>query len=624
VRDAKQEELFMKEIFRENRRFKITVLVLLVVLVAAMILWILYPSHVESTAIPALPDLTGQSTVVVEYVKKMNEEALASPSSDHAVGNLAMAYQSNFFYHEAKTCYKRASELNARDWQWTYYSALIDEELGDTKATIDKLTHVLEVNPDVSQAWFRLGNSYLKTNLYKDAEKAFHQVLALKEYFPEEQSRIDLSNTGAFPLKAYASYNLARAAFQQDNLDEAKTILDRLVEQSPKFGPAYRLLGNVYQKLGDDKKGSEFDTRAGDFESYLPPADPMYDEMILSSRNVAFLVKQFDIAAKSENYKWTLSLMDRLLAISPNDGEVLTKRIKLALDMQKLSIVDSLLPSFFRLCGSDALKLIDMARYFVYRGQFEPAVILLRRAIAINPKALDAHLLFIDILMEFRQYEMGINYCNELVSMEPKNADIRNRLARMYIEKGNIENAKQQMKIAQRLSPNDETKFIMLGRIAKKEGSPQSALDGYRKALNLNPRNVDIQLEVGNYLVDLRKWGEALTHFQNSLTTSPNDIDLLERYAWVLAVCPAQDLRNGRKALALANRLALRRKYTKPQEMRCGMTLAAAYACAGQFDQALEVAKKYLGWAKTMKDSSYLRRLEVMVSFFQSKKLYTL
>jgi tetratricopeptide (TPR) repeat protein len=617
----------MKEIFKENRRFKISALVAFVVLVAAMIFWILYPStayRLESTAIPALPDLTGQPKAVVEYVQKVNEEALASPSSDHAVGNLAMAYQSNFFYHEANTCYKRASELNARDWRWIYYSALIDEELGDTKATIEKLNRTLELNPEVSQAWFRLGNSYLKTNSFQDAETAFHKVLALKEYFPEAQSRLDLSNTGAFPLKAYASYNLARAAFQQDKLTEAKTILEQLVEQYPKFGPAYRLLGNVYQKLGDETRSNEFDTKAGDFESYLPPADPMYDEMILSSRNTAFLIKQFDIAAKSENYKWTLSLMDHLLAISPDDGEVLTKRIKLALDMQVFRTVDSLLPAFYKLCGSDDKKLIDMARYFVYRAQYEPAVILLRRAIAINPKALDAHLLFINILTEFKQYEMGINYCNELVSIEPKNAEIRNQLARMYIEQGNIEEARQQMKIAQKLSPNDEVRFIMLGRIARKEGLTKSALDEYQRALQVNARNVNIQLEVGNYLVDLRKWGEALAHFQKSLTTSPNDIDLLERYAWLLAVCPAQDLRNGEKALELANRLALRRKYTKAQEMRCGMTLAAACACAGQFDRALEVANKYLGWARTMRDSSYLHRLEVMVRLFQSKKPYVL
>jgi tetratricopeptide (TPR) repeat protein len=623
----KRKESFMKKTLEKDRHTKISVLVSFPVLVLALAFLLLHPSgcqRADSTSIPALPDLAGQPRVLVDELQKMNEEALRSPSSDRSVGNLGMAYQSNFFYPEAKTCYKRASELNDREWRWVYYSALIDEELGDTKATIEKLNRTLEINPAVSQAWFRLGNSYLKSNSYQDAEEAFHQVLALKEYRPEANSRIDLSNNGAFPLKAYASFNLARAKFQQNKLNEAKTTLEQLVEQHPKFGPAYRLLGNVYQKLGDERKSYEFDTMAGDFESYLPPADPLYDEMILSSRNTAFLLKQFDIAAKSENYKWTLSLMDHLLAISPNDGEVLTKRIKLALDMQVFSTVDSLLPTFYKLCGSDDKKLIDMARYFVYRGQYEPAVILLRRATAIDPKAFDAHLLFMDVLTEFKQYEMGINYCKELISMDPKNAEIRNRLARMDIEQGMIEEARQQIKIAQHLSPSEELRLIMLGRIAKKLQSSESALDYFRKALKVNPRNVNLQLEVGNYLVDLQQWAEALAHFQSSLTTSPNDLDLLERYAWLLAVCPAQDLSNGEKALALANRLVLRRKYTKAQEMRCGTTLAAAYARSGHFDQALEIANKYLGWAKTMRDTSYLRRLQVMISFFQSKKAFVL
>jgi tetratricopeptide (TPR) repeat protein len=617
----------MKEIFKKNKRVKIALLASFLVLVSAVVFWVLYPaitSRFHSTKIPALPDLGGQPQILADYIRKMNEEALKTPMSDEAVGNLALAYQSNFFYDEAKVCQKRALELKPREWRWIYYSALIDEELGDTKATIEKLNRTLEINPEVSQAWFRLGNSYLKTNSYQDAEKAFHQVLALKEYFPETKSRVELSNNGAFPLKAYASFNLARAALQQNKLNEAKTTLEELLEKNPKFGPAYRLLANVYQKLGDEKRGTECETSAGDFESYLPPADPMYDEMILSSRNTAFVIKQFDIAAKSENNKWTLSLMNHLLAISPNDGEVLTKRIKLALDMQMLSTVDSLLPSFHKVCGSDEKKLIDMAKYLVYRGQYEPAVILLKRAITINPRAFDAHILFIDILTEFKQYEMGINYCKEMVSTDPNNAEIRNKLARMYIEQGNIEVARQQIKIAQRLSPNDELSFIMLGRISKKEGSVKSALDYYQKALKANPRNVNTQLEVGNYLINLRRWAHAFLFFQNSLKSSPNDMDLIERYAWALAVCPLDNSGNGEKALELANRLTLRRKYTKDQEMRCGITLAAAYARVKRFDRALEVANRYIVGAKTMREGSYLRKLQIMVEFFHNNKPYAL
>ncbi len=617
----------MNNIFKENKGIAIAVIASLLVLVSAAFIWRWYASATHrghSTDIPALPDLTGQPKVLVDYLQRVNEEAMKFPSSDHAVGDLAMAYQSNFFYDEAKACYERAFELNPHDWRWVYYSALIDEELGDTKATIEKLNRVLELNPEVSQAWFRLGNSYLKTNSYTDAEKAFHQVLALRDFFPETEPGIEHTNSGAFPLKAYASFNLARAEFQQNKLEDAKKTLEGIVEHHPKFGPAYRLLATVFQKSGDEQRSASLETRAGDFESYLPPSDPMYDSIILSSRNTALVLKQFDIAAKSENYEWTLSLMNHLIEISPGDGEVLSKRIKLALDMQKLSTVDSLLPSFFKICGSDEKKLIDMAKYLSYRGQYEPAVIVLQRAITINPKTIDAHIAFIDILMEFKQYEMGINYCQEMISTEPRNAEIRNKLARIYIDQGNLEEARRQMKIAQQLSPNAETSFLMLGRISKKEGAVKSALAYYQKALMASPRNVNTQLEVGNFLVDLGRWADAFLHYQNSLKSSPNDIDLIERYAWALAVCPFEDSANGRKAFELADRLTLRRRYTKDQEMRCGMTLAAAYARTGHFDQALEVANKFVGWAKTMRDSSYLRRLQSMIRCFQDKKPYAL
>jgi tetratricopeptide (TPR) repeat protein len=173
----------MREFYKKNKRAALSGLASLLVLLTAIILWFLYqsaPHRVHSPNIPALPDLAGQPKVLIDYLQSVNEQALKSPSSDQAIADLGMAYQSNFFYDEAKVCYERAAELNPREWRWIYYSALIDEELGDTKATIEKLNHVLELNPEVSQAWFWLGDSYLKTNAYQDAEKAFHQVLSLK------------------------------------------------------------------------------------------------------------------------------------------------------------------------------------------------------------------------------------------------------------------------------------------------------------------------------------------------------------------------------------------------------------------------------------------------------------
>ena len=49
-----------------------------------------------------------------------------------------------------------------------------------------------------------------------------------------------------------------------------------------------------------------------------------------------------------------------------------------------------------------------------------------------------------------------------------------------------------------------------------------------------------------------------------------------------------------------------------------------AYGSVKQFGQALDVANRYVGRAKTMRDGSYLRGLEEMVKLFQSKKSYVL
>ncbi|MGB2868094.1 MAG: tetratricopeptide repeat protein [Bacteroidota bacterium] len=609
-----------------NKLVTISLLALFLILTTAVVFWVLSRPSMRhaSTDIPDLPDMTGQPNVLVEYLQRMNRQASGSPSSSEAIGALALAYQSNFFYDEARACLNRATELNTREWRWIYYSALIDGELGDTKATIEKLNRVLVIDSDVTHAWFRLGNCYLKTNSYQEAEKAFQRVLTLKEFLPQRRAGVGLSDTGAYPLKAYATYGLARTEFLQNKLKDARALLEKLIEEYPTFGSAFRLLGDVLKNSGEYQKGAECDLRAGDFESYVPPADPLEDEMILSSRNTAFLIKQFDISAKSKSYDWTLALMNRLITLNPNDGEILTKWIKLALDMQMLPTVDSLLPSFYGICGSDEMKLIDMAKYFVYRGHFEPAVMLLRKAIQLNSKSTDAHLLFIDILAEFKQYEMGISYCKEIISMAPQNADVRMKLARLYVEQGDTRDARSQLEIAQKLSPNDEARFTMLGKIARKEGSVGRALEYYRKALNTNPRNVNIQLEVGNYLVDLRRWSEALKLFQNSLAALPHDIDLNERYAWTLAVCPIGGLHDGEKALKLAKVLSLRRKYTKDQEMRCGITLAAAYARTGQFERAEKVVNHYMVFAKTTKKSSYLHRLEAMATSVRNRNPYSL
>ena len=90
-------------------------------------------------------------------------------------------------------------------------------------------------------------------------------------------------------------------------------------------------------------------------------------------------------------------------------------------------------------------------------------------------------------------------------------------------------------------------------------------------------------------LGQLGRTREAVAQYREALRLNPNLAVALNNLAWVLATSPDDGLRNGTEAVRLGERACELTHYDEPLFIG---TLAAAYAEAGRFPEAVATAEK--------------------------------
>jgi len=122
-------------------------------------------------------------------------------------------------------------------------------------------------------------------------------------------------------------------------------------------------------------------------------------------------------------------------------------------------------------------------------------------------------------------------------------------------------------------------------------GQADEAAEHYRRALSIQPANVDVRLGLIRARLVQREFADAAVVARTGLELVPSSPQLTERLAWILATAPDASLRDGPQAERLARRACELTDYRLPRMLD---TLAAAYAEMGQFDEALDWATRAL------------------------------
>ena len=115
-------------------------------------------------------------------------------------------------------------------------------QAGEINEAMATLQRILELFPEDAHVYSQLGYIYLKRKEYKEAEGAFKTAKKFDKSLVEAYVGLGLTYAEA-PTRGMQSYwNFRRA------ISEAK----RATKLDPNYGPAYRLLGEVYERFQED------------------------------------------------------------------------------------------------------------------------------------------------------------------------------------------------------------------------------------------------------------------------------------------------------------------------------------------------------------------------------------
>ena len=111
----------------------------------------------------------------------------------------------------------------------------------------------------------------------------------------------------------------------------------------------------------------------------------------------------------------------------------------------------------------------------------------------------------------------------EVLKEDPKVIDAWFTLGNMSARRGKHEQAIGHFKRALALKADDEEAVINMAHAYRKLGRDDDALVGYRRFLELDPKNAQVHYEVAQILIDKRELAEATRELEQALAVEPED-----------------------------------------------------------------------------------------------------
>ena len=208
---------------------------------------------------------------------------------------------------------------------------------------------------------------------------------------------------------------------------------------------------------------------------------------------------------------------------------------------------------------------------------------------------------------QLRYWRDNVTLFQRAVSVASDNWLAHNNLSNALLEQHrSLEAAESHAREAVRIRPNYPEARVNLGLALFWQGKTSEAILHLEKALELRPNRPDTHEYLGYALMVAGRGDEAIQHFYEALRLSPAFVPALKGLAWIRATHPTANWRNADEAVRLAERAAQLTSYKDAQALDI---LAAAFAEAGRFDEAVRIGEQARNLALAANQTELARKI---------------
>src|SRR5262249_6558692 len=192
--------------------------------------------------------------------------------------------------------------------------------------------------------------------------------------------------------------------------------------------------------------------------------------------------------------------------------------------------------------------------------------------------------------------------------------EAHNSLTYALFRKGDADAAIAEAHVAMNFDPNNADTHAVLGMALMTKGQLEEAIAQLSKAVEILPDYSHAHYNLAVALAEKGDPVDAIAHYEKAIQAQPDLVEALTNLAWIFASSSDANIRNGPKAVELAEKASQLTNDTRPVVLR---TLAAGYATNKSFDKALEASRRALQSAEEQRNSELAETIRREMSLYE-------